>query len=378
MVTMCCADSGLRPLWVVVWVCALAMCALAGCSPTAGGGLPPAPRDAGMSGGVDAGMVVMPGVDAGMTMPPPGVDAGPIEFPDGGCEATVPVETEIIGDPPDLLLVVDASSSMITPLGFDFTTTKWSVMDAALESLVNEYQARIRFGLMTFPGSGECGPGAIRSSIAERNAADVIRQLDTHAPSFTSGATPTHLSIDEARSYYGGIEPNPIGRYVLLATDGLPNCGLPRDEEGNTLPTVDETVTAITNLRSDGIDTFVLGFGSFIAGDGAALTRMAEAGGTTRYYPASSPATLSSALESIAAEIIPPSCTLELGTARDPALLRVELDGMVVPRDTSRSRGWDYDAGTNTITFYGSDCERLQSTAAGSVSVDFGCPGPLI
>jgi len=354
--------------------------ALAACAAEAGTGRGPGPGPT-----VDAGTSTPPATDAGMVLPgvdggpiAPGVDAGPREFPDGGCEATVPVETEIIGDPPDLLLVVDASSSMITPLGFDFTTTKWSVMDAALEELVDEYEGRINFGLMTFPGSGECGAGVVRADIAPRNASTIVGQLDAHAPSFTSGATPTHISLDEARAYYAGRAPNPIGRYVLLATDGLPNCGLPRDEEGNTMPTVEESVTAVSGLQSDGIDTYVLGFGSFIAGDATALTRMAEAGGTTRYYPASSPSTLASAFETIAAEIIPPSCTLELGTPRDPSLLRVELDGTVVPRDMSRTRGWDYDEGTNTITFYGADCDRLQSSSGGSVSVDFGCPGPLI
>ena len=81
----------------------------------------------------------------------------------------------------------------------------------------------------------------------------------------------------------------------------------------------------------------------------------------------------------IAAEVVSPSCTVELGgPARDPRLFQVTLDGDVIPRNTSRTSGWDYDETTNTITLYGPECARVESGSVMEVGVDFGCPGPLI
>jgi hypothetical protein len=166
---------------------------------------------------------------------------------------------------------------------------------------------------------------------------------------------------------------------VLLATDGLPNCG-PPTKDGGTEETVDETVAAIAALHGDGINTYVIGFGADFTGGGPALMRMAVAGGTGMPYNAMSAADLDAAFDSIAAEVIPPSCTVMLdGPVRDPMLFRVSFDGgPLIPRDTSHTSGWDYDPATNTITFYGPDCGRVERGEVASIDVDFGCPGPLI
>jgi hypothetical protein len=124
----------------------------------------------------------------------------------------------------------------------------------------------------------------------------------------------------------------------------------------------------------------VLGFGSGFAGDPATLMRMAVAGGTGMPYNAGSAAELDTALGTIAAGIVAPSCTIMLdGGTRNPALFQVNFDGgPLIPRDESHTSGWDYDAGTNTITFYGSDCSTVESGGVVSIGVDYGCPGPLI
>ncbi|MFK7989124.1 MAG: hypothetical protein AB8I08_24105 [Sandaracinaceae bacterium] len=365
------------------WIACLAALSLA-CS--AGGG-PVSGRDGGPGGGTDTGPGT--GFDAGP--PNPLVDSGPIverdsgpRF-DAGCEATTPLETTIIGDPPDMLIVMDVSGSMCTGLGLLPTgPSKMSIMKGALTDLTTSKDGRINFGLMTFPGSGECGPGAIRNGIAPRNASAVNATLasipDGLLNCITSGgATPTAPSIDAARDYFATIPVNPVGRYAILATDGLPNCG-PVDSEGNTTETVDETVTAIEALRAAGINTYVIGFGGGFTGGGDALDRMATAGGTGSPYNANSAAALDTALDTIAADVIPPSCTVELGGAmRDPELLQVSFDGgPFIPRNTARTSGWDYDAGSNTITFYGADCTRVQNGSVTNIDVDFGCPGPLI
>jgi hypothetical protein len=287
-----------------------------------------------------------------------------------------------------MLLTVDISGSMCTPLIESFPPsmiTKLSIMKDALDGLVDGYEARINFGLMLFPGDNACGAGTVRNDIAPRNATPIKSTLNGLTLDFFGcafahqGATPTHLSLDAARGYYETLPVNPIGRFVLLATDGLPNCG-PPIPDGGTEETVDETVAAITALQAAGIDTYVLGFGADLSGGGDALNRMATAGGTGTPYSARSDAELRTALDTIAAGIIPPSCTVELdGPVRDPRLFQVSFDGgALIPRDESHASGWDYDPATNTITFYGADCDRVQSGAVASIDVDFGCPGPLI
>jgi hypothetical protein len=307
--------------------------------------------------------------------------------PEAGCMATTPVEATIVGDPPDLLIVMDISGSMCSPI-FAFPPTmetKMQIMKMALTGLTTRMDARINFGLMTYPGDGECGAGNIRNDIAVRNAGPINTTIgaiphDLFTCALANpGATPTHLSIDAAREYYRTIPVNPIGRYALLATDGLPNCGPPLPD-GGTEETVDETVAAITALSADGIRTFVIGFGADFTGDPGALMRMATAGGTGMPYAAMSAADLDAALDAIAAEVIVPSCTVELdGPVRDPALFRVSFDGGApIPRNPGRTSGWDYDAATNTITFYGADCARVERGEVTNIDVDFGCPGPLI
>lgn len=327
-------------------------------------------------------------IDPGQDAPFPDVFAHDAPVMDSGCEATTPIMNEIVGDPPDMLIVMDVSGSMCSPLVDTFPptmTTKMQIMKASLTSLVTTWDRRINFGMMLFPQGSECGAGAVTNPIMMRNASAISGRLAGIRDDFfgcalaNAGATPTHLSIDAARAYFATIPVNPVGRYALLATDGLPNCG-PALPDGGTEETVDETVTAIEGLAADGIRTYVLGFGSGLDGGGAALMRMATAGMTSRPFNARSATELDRALEMIAAEIIPPSCTVMLdGAARDPGLFQVSFDGgSLIPRDESHTRGWDYDAATNTITFYGSDCDRLQSGEVVDVDIDFGCPGPLI
>ena len=86
------------------------------------------------------------------------------------------------------------------------------------------------------------------------------------------------------------------------------------------------------------------------------------------------------ALEAIAAEVTPASCTIALDGSEglDPALFQVCFaGGDLIPRDVGHTRGWDYDPATNTITFYGSECTAVMSGAVTDIDVDFGCPGPV-
>ncbi len=285
------------------------------------------------------------------------------------CDQTTPIEITGV-PPPDLLLVVDKSGSMSETLGTG--DVKWWVMRDALTSIVSDYEGGINFGLLLFPFGSECTAGIVSSQIGAP-ASDISLTLNLTIP---AGGTPTHTTLQGALQYYNGIDVNPQGRYVLLATDGQPNC---RDMNDPNVPTVTETIAAINALRSANIPTYVLGFGDAVNNDPTTLQSMAEAGGTGNYYACNSPAELQAALDAIAGSLEVPPCTFDLAVVpEDPDKIAVFFDGEPVPRDPGHQNGWDYDAVSNQITIYGAACDELQSGSVTEVTVDYGCGGPVV
>jgi hypothetical protein len=301
-----------------------------------------------------------------------GIGMGDDGAGDEGDDGVISTECEHIqpivfdpGDPADLLLVVDKSGSMDQRLASG--DRKWPVMRNALNAVVNQYDEGIRFGLMLYPQGNECSAGTVQSPIAPASAQAISGALAATSP---DGGTPTHTTLTVARSYLQGVQ-SPGARYVLLATDGEPNCGNPNDFQQ---PTVTESVAAIQALRQDGISTFVLGFGGTVNNEPATLQAMAQAGGTGDYFAANSPAELSTALDAIAGEVGLPSCSIRLDrTPRDEGALLVYQDGDLVPRDRSQQDGWDYNPATNTVSFYGAACDAIRAGRVSQVRIELGC-----
>src|SRR5262249_37724152 len=102
-----------------------------------------------------------PGPGSGGETPdaPPAVtvDAGP----DPSCGAqTQMIGVKTLGDPPDLLVVLDRSGSMNDFAPFTFTP-KWQLMRDALEQITAAKDQNIRFGLLEFPSDNNCAADAI-------------------------------------------------------------------------------------------------------------------------------------------------------------------------------------------------------------------------
>jgi hypothetical protein len=249
--------------------------------------------------------------------------------------------------------------------------SKMDVMKNALTSVLPGKDAAIRWGLMLYPSDDECGAGQVAAPIKSGGAAATLAQLGPVDP---EGATPTYSSLDAARAYFGSIPVNPDGRFVLLATDGLPNCN------GNpSTPSNNLTIAAAQNLAAAGIKVYVIGFGSVAAADPQFLKDLAIAGGTGDFFPATTPASLEAALTQISGTVTTASCSFTLGgTPADPAKIGVTLDGATIPRDPSHQTGWDYDAASNSITLYGDTCNAVKGGGGATVGVDYGCGGPVI
>ncbi len=198
---------------------------------------------------------------------------------------------------PAILIVQDRSFSMSrTTKGEDIPPatdpSKWSISQQVVPQIAFDFENRIRFGVMFYPeASNECGTGTVVSPISY-NASNV-QAAYTGPTAVPFGLTPSAASLDAARAYLEGLHLT-TPKYVLLITDGIPNCIGPDPDA--------VTVAAAKRLKDAGILVGVVGFGAQFAGgnDKDVLDRIAAAGGTGAAYAATNHEQLRSQLNLIA------------------------------------------------------------------------------
>jgi len=289
--------------------------------------------------------------------------------------------------PPDLLIVQDKSGSMASlpdgttcRLSMQATClpmTKWPQMTTAINQVVMQTESSIRWGLKFFADDSQCGvnPGAT-VPIADMNAAAIATAIAAQAP---SGSTPTREAITSAGAYLSTLaDPNP--KFILLATDGQPNCSTQAvfGSQGDDSPAA---IQAVKDVAAMGIPVFVVGIGT-VTDAQTTLTAMAIAGGQPqaadpRYYPVASTAELVTVLGTIGGMV--GSCSFGLGTKPpNPDNVTVAADGTVVPRDPSHANGWDYGTGGTSIQLFGKTCDDARAGKLKDVKAVFGCPEPIV
>jgi hypothetical protein len=283
------------------------------------------------------------------------------------CDEVTPIALEL-PSPPDLLLVVDKSGSMDDNIAGG--QQKWAAMRTALNTTLTTNATGINFGLQLYPLNNECAIGAPAPAVSPTSSTAIASALNGVNP---DGGTPTHTALQSSLAYYQANPVNAAGRYVLLATDGEPNCLAPNGDSSVT-----ESIAAVAALKAAGIPTFVVGFGDGV--NAGTLQAMAVAGGQAQYYAADSPAALALALDAIADQVALPDCSFVLSESPpDADRLRLYFDATEVSRSSLHTEGWDYDAATNSVTVYGGSCSELQTGTVGEVRVDYGCEsGPSI
>lgn len=271
---------------------------------------------------------------------------------------------------PNVLVVLDRSGSMADDfngdnVGADDPDSKWYIARVALEQLLTDYGAQVRFGLSMYSSDGDCGPGDIDVDIGDGTASTIITEVGNADP---NGSTPIGDTL-EAMIGYTGLADTTRPNYILLVTDGEETC------EGDSVSAAGSLLSQDPEVR-----TFVIGFGGGVDGD--ALNATAEAGGTalmgdTKYYQADDATQLGDAFASIIGTVL--SCTYELSSTPESVnQLWVYADSSPVPLDTDHQDGWDYDPDSNTITFYGPACDALKSGEVTDLAIVYGCPGPPV
>jgi hypothetical protein len=291
--------------------------------------------------------------------------------------------------PADVLLVLDRSGSMNNDIGqecqctgstgsggvdpcSDPTTCKdrWTTLCSAVAATVSS-TPDIHWGLKlyTTPNSRSCD---VSSQVEVPIAANAGSQIESAIQSTKpENNTPTAAAIIAATAYLKTVN-DPNNKVILLATDGQPNCK--SGSRDSSTPDVDGTIAAIQAARQAGFLVYVVGIGPSVGN----LNSFADAGGTTQYYPATSPTQLAAALASISTTVA--SCTFTLATKPpDVNNVAVYLDKAIVQQDpaSAPANGWSFGANSQAIQLNGSTCERIKSGQASVVQVLFGCPGQL-
>lgn len=336
-----------------------------------------------------------------------GRDAGPAPTCGGMPFAASPVKA-------DVLLVIDKSGSMAeTPDGFGMD--KWTAMRSALETALTMVKDDINIGLDLYPFPDECTVPQgddVRVPVQEGGKAlpKILDALDASDP---SGGTPTAAALARARRYFttGAGAALKGEHYVLLATDGGPNCN-PKLACGADACTVNldgQCPMAVDNccdpteagagaeagclddaaglaeieaLASAGVATFVVGIPGTEA-YASSLDAFAVTGGRPNpdgppaYFAVSAKggATGLADVLGVITQGLITSCRFRLDSAPpDPARLNVEIDGKAVPQ--TGADGWALDASADppTVVLKGATCARIQSEGAQSVQVVYGCP----
>lgn len=317
----------------------------------------------------------------------------------------------------NVLLVIDKSSSMDDePEGFELK--KWEALHAALERALDEANPEMSFGLLLYPFGAsaqiplDCFEGccevpsasaAIQVPIAagETNKGRILDALSATGP---GGGTPTAAALDAALSYFTQGEGKSLSgdRYVLLATDGGPNCDPDnRCDAEHCTPNLDgvceqgnccdgegayclddaAVVEKLEALSAAGVPTFVVG----IPGTeryAKYLDSFAVAGGVMNpkappaYYAvaaADGTEQLAQTFVDITTHLVR-SCAVPLGREpRDKKLVNVAIDCQIVP--FADGAGWDIDpAHPDQLVIAGENCRTLEAQGAQRVDIVYGCP----
>lgn len=346
---------------------------------------------------------------------------------------------------PNLFLMVDTSGSMnygVSAPGCNCPTgmcpascpTRWTELRSAMQQFLNTSGGNVHLGLSLFPTDNRCtNPGLTdissrgvpldqspdESDALQATANQVRMRIEAVVP---TGGTPTNASLRPLVDY-PPLQDKSRPNFVLLLTDGLPNCNAALDSQAATCectspktpgmpcPTsggnqcLDDTgaEASVLALKDKGIRTIVVGFGADVAGAGGpTLQKLALAGGferpcirdadcgsgdlcnvstvdncgrparvcAKRFFQAGNANELANALDKIRESIrCNEPCRYKLRTKpSDPAFIAVRVDELAVPRSSDT---WRYDEPNTTVEFVGALCTKLtNSTSADPVKLE--------
>ena len=293
------------------------------------------------------------------------------------------ITSQTTRSPVDVLLVLDRSGSMeysITEdcycatqttmygsLCADTTncTTRWSALRPAVRTTLST-STYVNWGLKLFPSDGAGQNCTVNTTMTVPVAADSATNVASAVEATQDEySTPTAAALDTATTYLKTLNDS-NKKFILLATDGEPNCG------GNPARVATDGLsganTAAAAAYAAGFKVYVVGIGPQLPN----LTQLAQNGGTTDFYPVDSTQALVDALSSISKLV--GSCSFKSDKAPpDQDNVAVYVNGKKVAQDTNN--GWTFGASPQEIVLTGDYCSQMSSGDAADVQILFGCPG---
>lgn len=314
----------------------------------------------------------------------------------------------------DMMLVVDRSGSMGQRLGAARSgPSKWVLLRDALAGTLPAFQGRIGTGALFYPQDGAetrvstCALPNIPSVDINPALNTASRVIDVFHETGPGGSTPTAAALLRAYTWFVRNPNRARARYLVLATDGGPNCnaaldprrcvcvggalggagGLScaRDGDGLRCLDRDRTVNEIRDMVTNpvaSIPTFVIGLADDSdASYAATLTAMAVAGGRPffnargepTYYNVQVASDLTQAFTTIQETVsrcafVTPSRPGVTGS------IVLSAGGAVVPADPSRRNGWDWtDRAFGEITLFGPACDNVIAARTTEVVANVVC-----
>lgn len=302
-----------------------------------------------------------------------------------------------------IMFVLDRSRSMRFRLDSNVladpgVTSRWTALRDALNQVISPFSNQIAMGARFFPVVGADGtsaeacaqdPAGAAIAPALNNAATILQVFNDTVP---IGGTPTAAALRLAADQTS--QRRAVARAIVVATDGAPNCNpandpvtcvctsldpplppgqpcrassVPNDPDGSNCLDESNTVKVVQDTYANRkIPVFVVGIGvtnTFAS----TLNAMAVAGGrpratTPRYYPAETPAELTTAFTVVRDSVA--KCSYVTPSApNDPNAIDISVNGRTIPRDPSHLDGWDWiDHEYGQLQLFGSACALATAT----------------
>jgi Mg-chelatase subunit ChlD len=314
---------------------------------------------------------------------------------DGGSDAKASGDEDVCGKHnvvsknavPDMLIVLDRSGSM-SPL-INGHTDRWKGSATAVAQLTEKYSAGVNFGLMTFPGdyglgggggfggggfggidTTNCTTGAVNVAIGRDRGPAINQAIASMGP---NGRTPTAATLKAALDVIGapqaGDQALSGGKYVLLVTDGDPNCSTPTaGVNGPDFVARQQTIDAIKALTDAGVKTYVVGYETAGTDFAGALDMMAAAGGTgeAMHRSVESAEDLEATFDELAANAT--TCSYTLSEKVDPTFVSVTVGSK--GRKYQDADGWTLASNGRTVTLTGKACSDAKGGQVFTVEVE--------
>lgn len=348
--------------------------------------------------GAKTGLPV-PTFDAGIDSPIDAVDvADTLDAPEvtdavDGADVCAPRTQPVVRFSAEVIFVIDRSGSMAerTPSG----VTRWEALTSSLRQVLPSVDRELWTGLVLYPTPGassatQCAvPTGLTLTPRSTNASRILPALGGVA---LSGGTPTWAALRAAADYFSANPPiGPLrGRFLVLTTDGGPNCNEslnaascvctnPRGcftARGN-LSCLDDARTSalLRQLVSDGIPTFVVGTGS----DTAVMNALAVAGGRarpsalggTRYYRAEDTADFLSNFREITTGLV--RCRFVTNPLPAGVTAQVRVGANLYDEDPTRVGGFAWERReAGEFSLNGAACEDA-ARSNGAVRIELPC-----